>query len=205
MRVAFVLRTGGEYRPEHVERLATQVEAHLSGADIVCLSDVEIGRPHIPMRHDWPGWWSKMELFRPDIEGDLLFMDLDTSIVDDLTEIASVDRLTIMRDVYRPQGLQSSIMFLPEADRAAVWAEWIRQPDEWMRTYQAGGDQAFLERLWLGKAAIWQDMFPDQIVSYKVHVRRAERVHREFGVGVVPDGARVVIFHGKPRPWEVGW
>jgi hypothetical protein len=205
MRVAFVLRSGGEYRPEHVERLAMQVEAHLPGAEIVCLSDVPVPVERIALVNRWPGWWSKMELFAPWVEGDLLYLDLDSAVVGDLTDMASIDRLTIMRDVYRAEGLQSSVMFLPEMDRARVWREWMRKPEVWMGMYRCGGDQAFLERLWLGKATIWQDTLPGQVVSYKVDVRQAVRTDREFGNGTVPDGARVIAFHGKPRPWDVGW
>lgn len=205
MKVAFVLRSGGEYLPEHVSRLAMQVEAHLSGAEIVCLSDVPVSVDRIALMTDWPGWFAKLELFAPWVKGDLLYLDLDSAIVGDLSDLAGLDRLAIMRDVYRKDGLQSSIMFLPEADRAKVWAEWVKSPEVWMQMYRKGGDQAFLERLWLGKAAIIQDELPGQVCSYKAHVRPAVRKDREFGNGAVPDGARVIAFHGLPRPWQVGW
>lgn len=205
MRVALVLRFGGDYRPEHVTRLVEQISAHLPGAEIVCLSDVNVPCDRIALVNHWPGWWSKMELFAPWVDGDLLYLDLDTAVVGSLSDMASVDRLTIMRDVYRADGLQSSIMFLPERERAKVWREWIRKPEVWMQMYRRGGDQAFLERLWLGKAAIWQDSLPGQVVSYKVHVRPAVRKDREFGNGTVPDGARAIVFHGLPRPWQAGW
>lgn len=205
MRVAFVLRAGGEYLPEHVTRLAMQVHAHLPGAEIICLSDVPVAVSRIALMTDWPGWFAKLELFAPWVEGDLLYLDLDSAIVGDLSELAALDRLAIMRDVYRKDGLQSSIMFLPEAERVKVWQEWVKHPEAWMQMYRKGGDQAFLERLWLGKAAIIQDELPGQVVSYKAHVRPAVRKDREFGNGTVPDGARVIAFHGRPRPWQVGW
>lgn len=176
------------------------------GADFWCLSDVEIpGVKTLPLKFDWPGWWSKMELMRPSISGPMLYLDLDSSVVGGLEAIASLERLTIMRDVYRPDGLQSSIMVLPEGVRHQIWNHWIDRPDEWMRVYRKGGDQAFLERFWLDRADRFQDVLPGQVVSFKAHVREAVRKDREFGNGMVPEGARVVAFHGKPRPWEVGW
>ncbi|MDQ0455482.1 hypothetical protein [Rhizobium paknamense] len=200
-----VLRSGGEYKPDHVQRLKQQVIRHYPEADFRCLADCQVdGVTTLPLLHDGPGWWSKMELFRPDIKGDILFMDLDTSIVGDLSDIAAIRELTLMRDIYRPDGLQSSIMVLPEAARAPVWQAWIEQPDHWMRTYEKGGDQAFLERFWLGNAKRFQDLLPGQIVSWKSHVRPAEH-DDETGNGTVPDNARIVIFHGKPRPWDIGW
>lgn len=201
-----VLRSGGEYLPEHAIRLKRQVLAHLPSADFRCLSDVEVsGVNTVPLKFGWRGWWGKMELFRPSISGPMLFMDLDTSIVGSLADIAAVDRLTIMRDVYRPDGLQSSIMFLPEAVRRQVWSHWIDRPEHWMRAYARGGDQAFLERFWLERADRWQDVLPGQIVSYKAHVRESVRKDREIGNGTIPEDARAVIFHGKPRPWDIGW
>lgn len=196
-QVYCVLRSGGDYRPEHVIRLREQVMTHLPGADFWCLSDIEIpGVQTLPLKFDWPGWWAKMEVFRPSIKGPVLFFDLDTSIVGGLGDIAAIDRLSIMRDVYRPHGLQSSMMYLPEGARERIWLEWIDRPEHWMRIYRKGGDQAFLERFWLEKANRWQDLLPAQIVSYKAD-RIAERG--------IPENARVVIFHGRPRPWQVGW
>ncbi|MGM4986545.1 hypothetical protein [Rhizobium sp. 11_C7_N12_5] len=178
---------------------------HLPGADFRCLPDVEIkGIRTLPLIYDWPGWWSKMELFRPEISGDILFMDLDTSIVGSLADIASINQLALMRDIYRPEGLQSSIMYIPEAAREEIWAEWIERPQHWMETYQKGGDQAFLERFWLDRASRWQDLLPGQIISWKSHVRPAV-YDDESGNGSIPADARVVIFHGKPRPWDIGW
>ena len=205
--LACVLRSGGDYGPEHVERLARQAGRHHPEAPFVCLSDMEVpGIRCLPLLFDWPGWWAKMELFRPDLLlGDMLYLDLDSSIVGPLDDMLGFGRLAIMRDVYRPGGLQSSVMYLPEAERAAVWRAWIAAPDRWMREFRRGGDQAFLERPWRGHARRWQDDLPGQVVSYKVHVRKAHRRDREFGDGTVPEGARLVAFHGRPRPWEVGW
>ncbi|MBB6413742.1 hypothetical protein [Mesorhizobium sangaii] len=67
----------------------------------------------IPLRHGWPGWWAKMELFRPELRDDWLVFDLDTSIVGSLADMAAVEDPVIMRDVVRPGSLQSSIMANP--------------------------------------------------------------------------------------------
>lgn len=197
IRIVCVLRSGGEYRPEHVIRLRDQVARHLAGARFLCLADVTVpGVDCVPLYSDWPGWWAKMELFRPGLDGDLLYMDLDSAIVGDLSEMAGIGRLTIMRDVYRPAGLQSSVMFLPELDRPAVWRRFRADPARWMTRYRPGGDQAFLEKAWAGSPpALWQEQLPGQVVSWKVHVQ---------GRGF-PAGARFIAFHGRPRPWEVGW
>jgi hypothetical protein len=136
-----------------------------------------------------------MELFAPELEGDLLYFDLDTMIRGDLSEIAAVNRLTVLADFYQPTLMASGMMFLPEADRVHAWQEWMRGPGDHMVRHKATGDGGFLRTLWNGPAARWQKILPDQVVSYKEHVR-----HRG-----VPEGARVVCFHGSPRPRDIGW
>ncbi|AJY44667.1 hypothetical protein [Martelella endophytica] len=194
-RVVCVLRSGGEYGPEHVLRLQRQVSL-FSQADFLCLSDCAIdGVDTLPLLFDWPGWWAKMELFRPDIAGPLFYLDLDMAITGPLADLMAIGRLAIMRDVYRPDGLQSAAMLLPEADRRPVWNAWISDPRSAMRRFRRGGDQSFLEQLWLRRAVRLQDELPGSIVSYKADVRETGNI------GV----ASIVAFHGKPRPWDVGW
>lgn len=191
--VLCVLRSGGDFDIQHVHALRCGVQSHwFKPLHFVCLTDQKLGLhgvAEVPLVGGWPGWWSKMEAFRPDIEGDVLLMDLDTVIVGDLSDIANRGDLTIMRDVYRPKGLQSSLVYIPEAEKAAVWDAWLKEPEEHM--YRHRSDQDFLETLWLDRAERWQDVLPGQVVSWKADCR--------YGV---PEGARVVIYHGQPRPWE---
>lgn len=200
MQVALVLRSGGEYRPAHVQVLAKQIEQWLPGARVFCISDVDVQDVRcLPMLAAWPGWWAKMELFAPRIKGDILFMDLDTVVRGPLEAIASVGRLTVLRDFYRPRGLGSGLMYIPEVDRAEVWDAWMQGPAEAQAVCGGKGDQAFLERFWLHKAARWQDVLPGQVVSYKVHVNPD---WKHGTPGTVPETASVVCHHGKPRPWD---
>lgn len=197
---ACVLRSGGSYDLEDVMRLRTGVEKRLGGR-FVCFTDAvdtvaAAGIETVPLTVGWPGWWSKLNLFAPAFAGDLFYLDLDTIIVGPLADLAGIGRLAIMRDVYRPYGLQSSVMVIPQAEKAAVWERFIANPDAHMDCHRVGGDQTFLETLWLDRATRFQDALPGQIVSYK-----ADRVW-ERGV---PDGARAVVFHGRPRPREIGW
>lgn len=193
-----MLRSGGEYKPEHVRALHSQLLKY-ADEEVILLSDMDVpGIERIPLKHNWPGWWSKLELFRQDIYGDLLYIDLDTVIVGEMRDILCIDKLTFVRDFYRdgtrrPVGMQSCMMYLPEADRHYAWSRW---DPELIRSYKfkGVGDQAFLEDLWLGEAQYFQDVVPGQIVSYKVNCKQ----------GLPPD-ARVVCAHGRPKPWDVSW
>lgn len=211
--VCTVLRSGGLYEPRHVERLRAQVEQHLPGALFVALSDQHLKhtrRVHLKFA-SLTGWWSKMELFRDDLRGDILYFDLDTDIIGSLADIAAVGKLTVLRDPYggsgnKPRtGIGSGVMYLPEADRAEVWELWNKQNS--FRTIsgfrmQGLGDQAYLQPLWEAKADRWQDVLPGQLVSYKVDCNP----HWNVGAyGKVPAGARLIYAHGRPKPWSSDW
>lgn len=195
MRIATVLRNGKEYGPKHVERLHKQISEHVHGAEFVCLSDVEVpGR--IPLKHDWPRWWPKLELCRPDVIGSgLLYFDLDTTIRGPLGAIAGVKDRTALRDFYFPERMQSSMMYITPDAAAVAWEAFTANPNKHMRecvTREKWGDQGFLESVWGKSVQKWQDVAPGAICSWKVHCKRG-----------VPEGTSVIIFHGRPRPWEV--
>src|SRR5690606_34803109 len=112
-------------------------------------------------------------LFRPDIPGDIFYLDLDTLVIAPLDDVANAGRLTMLRDFYRPERPASGVMYLPEVTRWRIWEEWIKYgPDNAMRDFAAGGDQAFLGTLDpIKRTAHFQDLFQDQIISYKAHMR----------------------------------
>lgn len=188
-----------EYTPKHVQALQQQVEKWAPFVEFECLTNAKIeGVKTTPLRHNWPGWWAKMNLFDPQTPADFLFVDLDTVITGPLDDILAVRELTMLRDFYRDgkklkEGLGSGLMYLPPGSRRDVWNMWQQHPELMMRTYPRG-DQFLLEKFFLNTAKRWQDVAPDQVVSWKVNCKN----------DVVPDDARVVCFHGKPRPWEVG-
>lgn len=183
-----VLRSGGEYKPEHAQQLAKQVPG------LVCLSDVEIpGVPTKKLQHDWPKWWSKMELFGPLFDTDILHIDLDTVVLGDITPFLKVGKTTMLDDFYYPGTLASGLMYIHQDDKAKVWKEFTKDPSGIMAKYTKPpliGDQGFLNSVL--KAQIWQEVLPKAVVSYKVHCQDG-----------VPSGTSIVCFHGKPRPWEV--
>ena len=181
MVIACVLRSGGDFGPEHVQWLARQVPG------LVCLSDVPVpGVDWRPLQHDWPGWWAKMEMFGPALEGDVLMIDLDTVV---LRLPEAPGETTVLQDFTEPSVMGSGFMYVTAADRARVWDAWLADPAKHMRDnrrWPKWGDQGFLQEH-IGGAAKWGA----SVRSYKVHCR-----------GGLPEGADVVCFHGKPRPWD---
>lgn len=183
-----VLRSGGEYTSAHVRWLARQIPG------LVCISDVIVdGVETIKMPNAWPGWWSKMNLFDPQLTSDdLLYFDLDTVVLGDVGGL-EVGRTTMLSDFYKPHMPASGLMYIRHEDKEHVWREWEKNPASHMRrctTREHWGDQGFLRGVL--HAERWDRIAPGSIVSYKVHCKSG-----------LPDDALVVCFHGQPRPWQV--
>jgi uncharacterized Rossmann fold enzyme len=147
-----------------------------------------------PLHGKLAGWWNKLYLFKdghfnPDDR--IVFFDLDTIITGDLTNIISYGgEFAILRDFYRPHGLGSGIMAWKGNWGRDIWEEYERCGFPEI----VGGDQSWIERC-VSSPDILQDIFPGEIVSYKVNAQH-----------FIPSGAKIVAFHGTPKPHECnGW
>ena len=81
------------FKPDWVVKLQNMVQRNLPIPHrFVCLSNAEVPCEKIPLEHNWPGYWSKIELFRPGLfEDRVLYLDLDVLVLDDLTPIVEFD------------------------------------------------------------------------------------------------------------------
>lgn len=224
-----VLRSGGEYTVEHVAALRRNLLKTSPGwelglvtdlhAELLTLGTGEIVADRIVTpranRH-YPGWWMKMNLFNTGthwMEGDILYCDLDTVLIGDITPLWDAGGTIMLRDFYRlGDYFGSGLMRLTAPERNVVWKEWNRDADVAMMAIAnvPGGDQAFLETVAGFTARRWQDVMPGAVCSYKVHIRdrepnpaTAHGLPPEIQVRVPPEGTRVVCHHGFPRPWQV--
>ena len=204
MKIVTALNSGGEFTPQHVQALKRQCEHYAPFTEFVCITNESVpGVECVPDPYKWPGWWIKLRAFAPDIKGTILWMDLDTVIVKDIAPVVNQEKLTLLRDFYRDgkrhiEGLQASLMLLPEEEREEPWKYFSRSPRTYMEQYKVGGDQPLLERYFLKHAQRWQDVLPKQICSWKVDCCGSNI----FRKPKLPADARIVIFHGLPRPWQ---
>ena len=222
LNVICVLKSGGDYGPGDVYCLAEGVRQHLAAPyRLICLTDMgELIDPRpmageesleiLPLAHNLPGWWSKLEIFT--IEGAVLYLDLDTVIVGSLDDLAEAVRHLegrfMMLRKWKGVGWGSGIMGW-QGDWSGVLRSFLaqrkrfeRRPRGWDMRINEGtnavvyrGDQDWLsihlENLSAEiKAA--QDLCPG-IYSYK----------RQIQGNGMPVDARVIVFHGRPRPAEV--
>lgn len=190
LTVACVLKSGGIYDPSWVAKLKAAVRQHLSEPhDFVCLSDVDVSCDRIPLEHDWPGWWAKMEVYR--LKGPVIFFDLDTLPIGDLSDLAAhaaKKGFSALQDFYRPHGIGSGVMtWSAAADMTNVYETFRDDAAAIMKQIGSRGDQGVLEEM---NVPAWRLQFSlgRQIVSYKVHCQQG-----------IPPGARVVCLHGVPK------
>lgn len=138
------------------------------------------------------GWWNKLYLFQHGLfdDGDIiLYFDLDTCITGPLDDLVGyAGEFAMLRDVYRPDGLQSSVMIWKANNRTTdIWNLWI----EAEKPRVDGGDQAWIEKCNLNPDLL-QPLYPDFFASYRLHAMHEIPLH-----------ASVVFFHAHPRPHEV--
>lgn len=206
LTVACVLRAGQRvvdmqpYRVEHVVKLRNGVAQHLTAPHrFLCLTDqveavADAGIDAVPLAVAWPGWWSKMNLFAPDLlTGPTLYLDLDSLVTGPLDDLfRSHDGITMVQDFTQPRCMNSSAMawqgdfsglfFAFAADQSNLRARYDRARGALV------GDQGFIHAT-LAQMEQPIDVFdPTHVVSFKCHCKDG-----------IPDGARVVSFHGTPK------
>lgn len=194
-----VLRSGGVYTPEWARKLYVGARQHLPEAEFRVLTDLPThsfpAGTAIPLQHDWPGWWSLVEWWRPGLfQGRVLAMGLDTLLVGSLADIAScTEPIAGISDFYQPRVLASGVMTWEGDAGAHIYETFARNPAAVMR-HQRRMDPWM--RGLIPRAARLQDLYPRQIVSYKAHARSG-----------IPPGARIVCGHGSPKFSEAraGW
>jgi hypothetical protein len=194
--VACVLRSGGPYDAEYVERLQAGVAEHLTAPHhFLCLSDVPVPCNRLELRYAWPGWWAKVELFR--LLGPVLYFDLDTVIRGNIDALARrvPQGLSMLRDLGAPYRLASGVMTWGDEQRHIV-TRFAADPEHYIaeaHTRTLWGDGGHFGRYARLAPGTIQDRHPGLVVSRKYASRQAI------------DAASVVCFHGTPRPRDVAW
>ena len=193
-----VLRSGsGEYDERHVRWLKRQCDVHAPGIPFVCLTDLlEIkGVETYPLIHRYPGWWSKVELFR---YRDVFYLDLDTVILNDIRYMLGLTGFYALRNFggFKLRGrvvMGSGVMCWSDPPSHVYENFDIKVTRQYQRHQNRWGDQGYIYDQLNGKYNSIQDAFPDRIHSYKFG-----DIDRDN-----PDGD-IICFHGKPRPWDSG-
>lgn len=152
-----VARSGGRYGPEWVERLHDGARRHVGGLErFVCLTDMPLdvaGVDAVPLRHDWPRWWAKLEAFRPGLAtGRTVLCDLDTVFLRDASSLGEGVEVLAIEDFFHAGRVSTALMAFDADALSHVYKRFATDPERWMAPGSCGevpnavhGDQVVVD------------------------------------------------------------
>lgn len=202
MQVTVVCVNAGDYEGRGVEYVNALFRGVVHNTkrplQFICLTDdlmrakeYAFGITLRPLPLGLKGWWNKLAMFRPTMlpRGPIVYLDLDTIITGNIDALLEYrGKFAMLRDFMRPTSspVGSGVMAWDNRQSLGIWEAYEaagRKADE-------EGDQEFIAKH-LEHVDLLQN-FMDGVYSYKVHCKDG-----------LPSDARVVCFHGQPRPHQV--
>jgi hypothetical protein len=200
--IVCVLKTGGDYDVGYVQKLNNSIARNVTiPYQFICLTNLSSidGIVTHKLVSNYDGWWNKLELFRENqfVGENIVYFDLDTVIISNIDDIVGMKVSFAGLGAWNPvperaawQHFGSGMMmwhnngidykFLyDEHDPSKVWRY---------------GDQEYIAKSLLGRGIqykILQDIVSG-VYSYKRNC-----------ASMLPSDARIICFHGHPRPHEV--
>lgn len=187
------VRTGKPYAPEYVTVLFDMLMRNLSQYEgevkLWCVTDDPESLPEpvqaIPHDPSLRGYWQKVRLFSKDMpwaDGErVAYFDLDVAITGRLEEL--VETKGTIKDWFY-DSYNSSVMVWDVGEHREIWDSF---DPAMMDEPSIGGDQD-----WMWALKGWETFPKEWCVSY-----------RKYAKDWPPDGSKVVVFHGHPKPSEV--
>ena len=209
------MKWDNKFPAEYVNRLYGMVSRNLSMSfRFVCFTDnsrgirneVEIqGLPKFNISQVSPErGWRKLTIFKRnfgDMSGTTLFLDLDVVIVGSLDKFFThPGEFLIAHDKKNPNKIEgNSSVFRFEIGKYPEILEWFELHSEQLRS-EVRHEQAYLSREIhrLGKLEYWPD---EWVPSFKYHCC-PKWIKSWFESPFIPQGAKVILFHGYPKPPE---
>ncbi len=195
--IAMVYKSGGNYTAEDVKRLRDNIVDNFTlPYMLICFTDVpeeldfniltvKLKREFVVTK-DYKGWWAKLEVFN--LMGKVIYLDLDTILTCNadwmLQMVTEPGTFYMLSDFYR--GTPASGIMAWHGNFQFLNENPLYNPRSW--------DQHYINRrLQHYKIKLIQSEFSG-VYSYKVHCLKG-----------IPLDAKVICFHGKPRPKEVNY
>jgi hypothetical protein len=186
-----------DYCDQDVWRLAQSIDRHMDvDYDFICLTNDP--RSYLPAKrimlfNNWPGWWSKLELFRSDLPKRMLYIDLDSFFVrNPFTLLNYKDDLVMMPprredawlgeiDSERVIRYRAGVMLINSKKFVWVYEKFRSAPEKYMEDFR--GDDDFL-----GDCLPEVSTFPYYTVSKFQSVKKRKKLYDD-----------TVIVTGSPR------
>ena len=152
-----------------------------------------------PNVHDGPSCYRRLKAFSleaKDLIGERIFsIDLDCVIVNDITPlIMRPEDFVCWGDTAKNTHYNGGMWLLRAGSRTKVWESFdpLQSPKITKAQRIVGSDQAWISYVLAGKDPKWGRA--DGVYSFRNHFRLKNQTE-------LPDGARVVLFHGHYDPW----
>ena len=217
-RVVLCMKWGTLYSPDYVNVLYSATKKYVSGSfRFVCLTDDAYGLkpgiealpiPDIGLRpeHYQSGAWPKLSVFLTDLyglKGRALFIDLDTVIAASINEMFDLQGEFIAIDS-RPWKYSSG----PPRTGTGIFAfnlgsmGWL--VEELMNNLDANVEDFIIEQDFIHSSLRDISYWPEGwVISFKYHLRRPLFADRFQQPKPPPQSAKIVAFHGRPRPSDL--
>ena len=205
--IVLVLRSGGDFSFRDVELIARHIHGKWLSSDkprIICLWDkasteYNLGNiEFIPLKNNYPGTWSRMELYSPEMEKyrPFLYIDLDTVIFNSLENIFNLvkdpSQLIVLEDFWQKidNNIATPLVWFPANSEKIkqVWKAWQQTG---MKTFGFRMDY-FLRKV-VKADNFWQKL-TNTIYDFKPQ--------KGNFLTSIPPTADLVCFHGKPRIFD---
>jgi len=211
------MKWGVKYGPEYVNRLYAMVARRLARPfRFVCLTDAAAGvraevtcaplPPMPPLAQPKERGWLKIGSFSPEVAARLgetvvLYLDLDVVVTGPLDALFEAPcGFPLIRDWYHPLRVvgNSSVYRYRPSERTDIYETFRRDADAIVRRFR--NEQEFLTDYLAarGELSFWP---ADWCPSYRVGCLPPWPM-RLWQAPRRPHGARIIVFHGDPKPPE---
>ena len=181
------------YDPSWVSKLFRGIRRNYKGEDweFVCLD--HFVEPET-------GWSPMMQVWDPKrTKGDIIIpLGLDMVFTGDITEICNTDcEVGLIRDPYRKYTICNGLGIYTRECANLLWDIWENNKEECIKECTTGrkyfSEMAFLRKYVGLDCTLLDELYPNQILSYKVHCKQ----------NPPPPSARIVYFHGTPKQHQI--
>jgi SAM-dependent methyltransferase len=197
-----VLKSGGDFDVDYVRKLKNMIARNTTiPYKFICLTDIDIDPElcnSIKLKHDYDRWWSKIEMFRHGLVKSerIIYFDLDSVILSNIDDILMTNYGFV---ALKPWNALNSRLGL-YASGMMAWKNggsysfiYNQFKQDYMEKYSRG-DQEYISCTMKKekKDVIFFQDISKGIYSYKRNCKNG-----------LPIDARIVCFHGRPRPHNV--
>ena len=163
--------------------------------------------PIKPLLDDVKGWWNKLFLFSNTMpDGYILFLDVDTVIINDLTEVVefglnNLEEIACYSDAIEWEGskFSSSMMIFRSGTLNHIYQNFVESYPKILNF--RGGDQVWTFPQ-LNDILYLDEKFP----KFKMSLKFQLATRKDKGLIIpsnLPNELKLIDFHGRPKPHEV--